>query len=65
MKNQHQKQSFSLDTEQFAILNKVSAQGIRKRYCETKSYFGVVPKKLANGRLAWPDVQVEFGGSTI
>ena len=58
MKKQPQKQVFPLDTEQFAALNMVSAQGIRKRYCETKSYFGVVPKKLANGRLAWPDVQV-------
>lgn len=58
MKKQRQAQPFPLDTEQFAALNKVSAQGVRKRYCETRSYFGVVPKKLANGRLAWPDVQV-------
>ena len=58
MKKQRQSQGFPLSTEQFASLNKVGPQGVRKRYCETKSYFGVVPKKLANGRLAWPDVQV-------
>lgn len=58
MKKQQEAKHYPLDTEQFAVLNKVSAQGVRKRYCETKSYFGVVPKKLANGRLAWPDHQV-------
>jgi hypothetical protein len=49
----------NLDTERFAELNQVKSQTIRKRYCETGSYFGVKPKKLMNGRLAWPDVQVE------
>lgn len=50
--------AYPLDTKGFAALNQVSPQGVRKRYCETKSYFGTVPRKLANGRLAWPDVQI-------
>lgn len=58
MEQQRNQRHYPLDTKQFAALNKVSPQGVRKRYCETKEYFGVVPKKLSNGRLAWPDVQV-------
>ena len=41
-------------TEQFAGRNLVKAQTVLKRYCETGSYFGVIPQKLPNGRLAWP-----------
>ncbi len=44
--------------EQFAALNQVRPQSVRARICRTGSYFGVVPKKLANGRLAFPAVQV-------
>ena len=44
---------------QFAALNQVKGQSVRARLCRTGSYFGVVPKKLANGRLAFPAVQVE------
>lgn len=51
--------TYNLDTERFAEQNRVKSQTVRKRYCETGSYFGVVPKKLINGRLAWPDVQIE------
>ncbi|MEF8734814.1 MAG: hypothetical protein V5B40_23770 [Candidatus Accumulibacter meliphilus] len=49
---------YDRSAEQFAALNQVKAQTVRARLCRTGSYFGVVPLKLANGRLAWPAVQV-------
>lgn len=50
--------AFDKSTDAFAALNQVRAQTVRKRFCETGSYFGVKPIKLVNGRLAWPAVQV-------
>ncbi|MEX3784903.1 hypothetical protein [Paraburkholderia sp. BR14374] len=41
-------------TEDFAAQLGLLPQSIRKRYCQTGSYFGVRPVKLANGRLLWP-----------
>ena len=52
-------QKYDQSAEQFAALNQVKAQSVRARLCRTGSYFGVVPRKLANGRLAFPAVQVE------
>ena len=49
---------YVLSAEQFAALNQVKAQSVRARLCRLGSYFGIVPMKLANGRLAWPNVQV-------
>lgn len=49
---------FRLSCEEFAALNQVKAQSVRARLCRTGSYFGVTPKKLVNGRLAFPAVQV-------
>lgn len=49
---------YKLDTEQFGKLNQVKGQTVRKRLCETGSYFGVIPRKLLNRRLVWPAVQV-------
>ena len=43
-----------MSTEEFAQLNFVKAASIRSRFSLTGSYFGVVPKKLSNGKLAWP-----------
>lgn len=51
-------QKYELSAEQFAILNQVKPQSVRARLCRTGSYFGIRPLKLANGRLAWPAVQV-------
>ncbi len=48
--------SFTDDTEQFAELNGVKAQSVRKRYSQTGSYFGIRPLQLANRRLKWPHV---------
>ncbi len=49
---------YELSAEQFASLNQVKPQSVRARLCRTGSYFGIRPLKLANGRLAWPAVQV-------
>ena len=51
-------QKYDLSAEQFAALNQVVAQSVRARLCRTGNYFGVRPIKLANGRLAFPAVQV-------
>jgi|JI10StandDraft_1071094.scaffolds.fasta_scaffold109149_3 hypothetical protein len=49
---------FDLSCERFAALNQVKPQSVRARICKTGSYFGVVPRKLVNGRLVFPAVQV-------
>jgi len=41
-------------TAEHAARNLVKPQTVLKRYCETGSYYGIVPEKLPNGRLAWP-----------
>lgn len=51
-------EKFELSCERFAVLNQVTPHSVRARICRTGSYFGVVPRKLANGRLAFPAVQV-------
>jgi hypothetical protein len=51
-------QKFDQSTKQFAAANQVKPQSVRARFCRTGSYFGVRPIKLANGRTAWPSVQV-------
>ena len=57
-----QTQKYDLSAEQFAALNQVKPQSVRSRLCRTGSYFGIRPIKLANGRLAWPAVQVTRQG---
>jgi hypothetical protein len=47
---------FTDDTEQFAELNGVKAQSVRKRYAQTGSYFGIRPVRLASRRLKWPHI---------
>lgn len=51
--------TYTTTTDDFAALQGIKGQSVRVRVCRTGSYFGVVPKKLANGRLLWPAVQVE------
>ena len=51
-------QKYDQSCEQFAAINQVAAQSVRARICRTGSYFGIRPLKLANGRLAFPNVQV-------
>lgn len=47
-----------VDTKIFASKNLVKPQTVRKCYSINGAYLGVVPTKLANGRLLWPDVIV-------
>ncbi len=49
---------FTLSTEDFATRNGVKAQSVRARICRFSDYFGIRPRRLANGRLMFPDVQV-------
>lgn len=52
--------AFNLSTERFARLNVVEPGTVRKRFCQTGSYFGIRPIKLASGRLLWPDVRASM-----
>lgn len=55
MINYEAKQSTKISTEQFAEEIGIKAQSVRVRLCETGSYFGIIPTKLPNGRLRWPE----------
>ena len=43
-----------MSTEELAAWLKILPQSIRKRLCETGSYYGLRPVKLPNRRLMWP-----------
>jgi hypothetical protein len=46
-------------TEAAAMRLGVKGQSMRARFCETGSYFGIVPTKLPNGRLLWDAEAIE------
>ena len=48
-----------LNTEAFATLNMIKPQSVRARVTRFGSYFGIKPVKLASGRNAWPDIQIQ------
>lgn len=48
-----------LTTDELAALLGIQAQSVRKRYCQTGSYFGLIPIKLGNRRLRWNASAVE------
>jgi hypothetical protein len=48
-----------LSTEELAAQLTLRPQSIRKRYCQTGSYFCLRPVKLPNGRLMWPADAIE------
>lgn len=54
-----------VDTKIFASRNLVKPQTVRKGYSIKGAYLGVVPTKLANGRLLWPDVIVTKNGAIV
>lgn len=56
---------FTVDTDEFADINLVKGQSVRKRYSQTGSYFGIRPLKLANGRLKWPHVIATKSGGHV
>lgn len=51
---------YHLSTNDFAEQYLVLPQSVRKRYSKTGSYHGVVPKKLPNRRLLWPDCTIRL-----
>ncbi len=53
-RNETRPSSEGLTTKEYAARKLVKEQTVRKRYCQKGSYFGAVPVKLCNGRLAWP-----------
>ena len=48
-----------ISTSELARLLHIKPASIRHRYCLTGSYFGIKPIKLPNGRLAWPQDQLD------
>jgi len=50
---------YELSAAQFASINQVKPQTVYARVFRTGSYFGVVPLKLANERLSFPNIQVK------
>jgi hypothetical protein len=46
--------SRSISTEELAAGCMVRPASIRVKLCREGHYFGLVPDKLPNGRLAWP-----------
>lgn len=52
-----------IGTKTFAGKNLVKPQTVRKGYSVNGAYMGVVPTKLANGRLLWPAVVVTQRGA--
>lgn len=51
---------YFLTTEELAVGIKSQPGTIRRRHSQTGSYFGLKPKKLPSGRLAWPPNAVEL-----
>jgi hypothetical protein len=43
------------NTRQFARLMLVAPEAIRNQLYRHGSYYGIIPKRLVNGRLAWPN----------
>ena len=54
-----------LSTDEFATQNLVQAASVIKRLSNTGSYHGVKPRKLANGRLLWPNLIVTAFDASI
>ncbi|QGZ61080.1 DNA-binding protein [Paraburkholderia acidisoli] len=49
-----------LSTEELASHLTLRPQSIRKRYCQTGTYYSLRPVKLPNGRLMWPVNSIEL-----
>lgn len=46
-----------LDTNQFAESFNVQGSTVRRSFCVSGHYMGIVPLKWPNGRLGWPKSQ--------
>lgn len=47
-----------VSTDRAAALLNVKPQTLRKSYCVSGSYLGIVPIKLPNRLLAWPEANI-------
>jgi hypothetical protein len=65
IKTERKFNEFPLATYEFAEIFSVKAQTVRRQLCTNGSYFGFVPVKLPNGRLAWPKVVVTADGPQV
>jgi hypothetical protein len=48
------------NTKSLAGKLNIKPESIVRRLSQTGSYFGIVPQKLANGRLLWPENALEL-----
>ena len=55
----------TLSTVEFAALNHVKPNTVRQRLCDTASFYGVRPVKLATRRLLWPSIMVTVDGPVV
>lgn len=53
---------YTLTSERFASIHGIKPESLRKRLSDQGTYFGVTPRKLPNGRLMWPSVQISVNG---
>lgn len=51
---------FTIPTNDLAIALGIKPSSMRTRLCKVGHYFGLRPRKLANGRLLWPSNSVEL-----
>jgi len=48
-----------INTEEAAKMFGVKGHSLRAQYCTTGSYFGLIPRKMPNGRLLWARRDIE------
>jgi len=49
-----------LNTRQLAEKIGILSTSIHARYCRNGDYFGLIPEKLPNGQLLWPENSVDI-----
>jgi hypothetical protein len=54
---------YNRSTEEYGKARGVTGSTVRRRYSTTGSYFGDIPIRLPNGRLAWPGNEPEHSNS--
>ncbi|MFM0031182.1 hypothetical protein PQR70_33700 [Paraburkholderia madseniana] len=59
MTTKNESDQATIGTKELAALLNIKPQSIYKRLCETKTYWGLTPTKLPNGRLLWPADAIE------
>ena len=57
--------NYNQSTKQFAARHSITDQSLRKVLCVKGHYYGIVPQRLMNGRLVWPDVQLNADREVI